>query len=181
MSRPQTPASASHAPITELDRTSQPAYLQSSSRPTSYVGSAAPGSHALDQTAGAPRPTSALSQNDGGLHDEGSVIGTQPSVVGTDRPGTMQRSNSQLSKTTPSRSGTLKKKASMKGSALNRSGSRKSSYAGSVRSMKLGEKEKYETEESNSAFYCPIPTSGNPTELLATRFHGTCIVIPWNF
>lgn len=40
--------------------------------------------------------------------------------------------------------------------------------------MKLGEKEKYEpTEEQNSAFYCPVPLSGNPTDLLADRFQGT--------
>lgn len=169
MSRPQTPASGSYAPVTELDRTSQPPYLQSGSRPVSYTGSAVPGNTntGLENGAvGAPRPTSALSQNDG-FHDDVA------SVPGTERSGLLQRSSSQMSKTTPSRGSTLKKKASLKGSALNRSGSRKSSYAGSVRSMKLGEKEKYETEESNSAFYCPIPTSGNPTELLATRFQGT--------
>ena len=94
-----------------------------------------------------------------------------------DRSSMVQRSNSQMSQSQnalPSRGGTLKKKASLKRTgSLGRSASRKSSYAGSVRSMRLGEKEKYgETEESNSAFYCPIPTSGNPTELLATRFQG---------
>ena len=89
----------------------------------------------------------------------------------------LQRSNSQMSQSAtavPSRGGTLKKKASLKGS-LKRSGSKKSSYAGSVRSMRLGEKEKYEpTEEQNSAFYCPVPISGSPTDLLADRFQGRC-------
>ena len=170
MSRPQTPASGSHAPVTELDRTSQPPYLQTGSRPVSYAGSAAHGDTGYEHSAGAPRPTSALSQDDG-IHDSASA------VSGADRPNVLQRSASQMSKNTPSRGGTLKKKASLGGGKLSRSGSRKSSYAGSVRSMKLGEKEKYESEESNSAFYCPIPTSGNPTELLATRFQGMCSMI----
>lgn len=162
MSRPQTPASgayASAAPVNELDRTQ--------SR-LSYAGSAGPGAAGLEQSTGAPRPTSALSQN-ADLHDD-------VHLSGPDRSSTLQRSNSQMSQSaTPiSRGGTLKKKASLRGGSLKRSGSRKSSYAGSVRSMKLGEKEKYESEESNSAFYCPVPTSGNPTELLATRFQGKC-------
>lgn len=161
MSRPQTPASGAYgsaAPINELDR--------SQSR-LSYAGSAGLGAAGFDHTAGAPRPTSALSQNDN-YHDDAHLSAP-------DRSSTLQRSNSQMSQSATgpvSRSGTLKKKASLRGSSLKRSGSRKSSYAGSVRSMKLGEKEKYESEESNSAFYCPVPTSGNPTELLATRFQG---------
>ena len=79
-----------------------------------------------------------------------------------------------MSRGLQSQSGTLKKKASMsRTGSMKRSGSRKSSYAGSVRSLKLGEKEKYgETDESNSIFYCPVPTQGNPTELLANRFQG---------
>ncbi|KAF3897606.1 Phosphatidylinositol 4,5-bisphosphate-binding protein SLM1 [Trichophyton interdigitale] len=73
----------------------------------------------------------------------------------------------------PSRSSTLKKKPSLsKKASLRRGGSRKSSRAGSVRSMNLGEKEKYGVaqDEANSAFFVPIPTSGNPTEVLAARF-----------
>jgi hypothetical protein len=42
--------------------------------------------------------------------------------------------------------------------------------AGSVRSLNLGEKEKYGDEEPGSAFYVPIPTTGNPTDELAARF-----------
>jgi hypothetical protein len=73
---------------------------------------------------------------------------------------------------TPSRSGTLKKKASLK-----RGGSLKRSNAGSVRSLNLGEKEKYSgavatDEQMSSAFFTPVPTSGNPTEILANRFQG---------
>jgi hypothetical protein len=40
--------------------------------------------------------------------------------------------------------------------------------------VNLGEKEKYDVseDEANSAFYVPIPTNGNPTEILAARFQG---------
>nr|UBX54547.1 PH domain protein [Aspergillus sp.] len=89
------------------------------------------------------------------------------------------RSVSQLSHSrsaTPTRSatGTLKKKNSLnrKGS-LRRSGSRRSMRAGSVRSLALGDREKYRvdgTDDQNSAFYIPIPTDGSPTEVLANRF-----------
>lgn len=87
----------------------------------------------------------------------------------------LHRSASQMSQSqiqTPSRGGTLKKKASLKRtSSLMRTSSRRSSRAGSVRSVTLGEKEKYgQSEEMNSVFYCPVPTSGSPTELLANRF-----------
>ncbi|KAI9809602.1 MAG: hypothetical protein M1825_000034 [Sarcosagium campestre] len=74
-----------------------------------------------------------------------------------------------------SRGGTLKKKPSLsRKTSLKRGGSRRSSRAGSVRSVFLGDKEKYSVEgdggERNSAFYTPVPTAGNPTEILATRF-----------
>jgi ribosomal protein L9 len=95
----------------------------------------------------------------------------------------LHRSASQMSQSqiqTPSRGGTLKKKSSLKRtSSLMRTSSRRSSRAGSVRSLTLGEKEKYgQSEEMNSVFYCPVPTSGNPTELLANRFQGTLPPIP---
>jgi hypothetical protein len=67
----------------------------------------------------------------------------------------------------PSRGGTLKKKASLRrGNSLKRSGSRRSSRAGSVRSLAL----QPEGNEMYSAFFSPIPTGGNPTEILANRF-----------
>jgi hypothetical protein len=58
---------------------------------------------------------------------------------------------------------------------MRRSGSKRSLRAGSVRSLVLGDKEKYSVdgvEDPNSAFYVPIPTGGNPTEVLAERFQG---------
>jgi hypothetical protein len=158
MSRPVTPASGAYGsiPATHSEVASHP----TASRPVS-------GNLDIDQISGNPRPQSALSGHEP-LNDESGFT--------ADRSSMMHRSNSQMSQShqTPQRSGTLKKKASLKRTgSLGRTASRKSSYAGSVRSMRLGEKEKYEeTAESNSAFWCPVPTSGNPTELLADRFQG---------
>lgn len=72
---------------------------------------------------------------------------------------------------TLSRGNTLKKKASLRrAGSLKRSSSRRSMKAGSVRSLAL--QSATDEDEANSAFYCPVPTSGNPTEVLATRFQG---------
>ncbi|TGJ83999.1 hypothetical protein E0Z10_g4780 [Xylaria hypoxylon] len=68
-----------------------------------------------------------------------------------------------------SRGNTLKKKNSLRRSAsLKRSGSRRSMKAGSVRSLAL--QSSHEPDEIHSAFYCPVPTSGAPTEVLSQRF-----------
>lgn len=112
----------------------------------------------------------------GGMVNEEDHIPTNEATPG------LQRSLSQASQsatTIPSRGGTLKKKASLKkSSSLKRSASKKSSYAGSVRSLQLGEKEKYQVDpEHNSVFYCPVPTSGSPTDLLADRFQGMLVNI----
>ncbi|KAK4124209.1 hypothetical protein N657DRAFT_644416 [Parathielavia appendiculata] len=71
--------------------------------------------------------------------------------------------------TTMSRGNTLRKKASLRKSAsLKRSGSRRSMKAGSVRSLAL--QSSTDQDEMHSAFYSPVPTGANPTEVLATRF-----------
>ena len=105
----------------------------------------------------ASRPQSAMLEGDSGL-------------------GSVRRSNSVMSQSqtlTPSRGGTLKKKNSLKrASNLKRSSSRRSLTAGSVRSLNLGDKEKYEGSDLYSAFFTPVPTRGNPTEILANRFQG---------
>ncbi|KAK4099953.1 hypothetical protein N658DRAFT_428894 [Parathielavia hyrcaniae] len=68
-----------------------------------------------------------------------------------------------------SRGNTLRKKASLRRSAsLKRSGSRRSMKAGSVRSLAL--QSSTDQDEMHSAFYCPVPTGANPTEVLANRF-----------
>lgn len=71
-----------------------------------------------------------------------------------------------------SRGNTLRKKASLRRSgSLKRSSSRRSMKAGSVRSLAL--QATTDQDEIHSAFYCPVPTSGSPTEVLAGRFQGT--------
>lgn len=112
----------------------------------------------------------------------GSIVLEGPSAVqaaSAARPG-LQRSVSSMSyshsrSATPTRSSsTLKKRSSLsKRGSMRRSGSRKSLRAGSVRSLNLGDREKYTAdglEDANSAFAVPIPTDGNPTEVLANRF-----------
>lgn len=100
-------------------------------------------------------------------------------AYGGDSEGDMRRANSALSQShtvTPSRGGTLKKKRSLsrKGS-MKRSGSRKNSLPGSVKTLGLDGQDEYaggHGSEMNSAFYTPVPTGGNPTEILANRFQG---------
>lgn len=165
MSRPVTPASAHPAPGVSRSNSQHVSHI--GSRPVSYAGGADTGVDTTDHYAGAPHDTSLLSQSEG-LHGDNPLH---------DASSGLQRSESQMSQSqtmVASRGGTLKKKASLKrAGSLKRSDSKKNSYAGSVRSLKLGEKEKYEpSAEHNSAFYCPVPTSGSPTELLADRFQG---------
>ncbi|KAI8300758.1 Phosphatidylinositol 4,5-bisphosphate-binding protein SLM1 [Colletotrichum sp. SAR11_59] len=87
----------------------------------------------------------------------------------------MPRSNSFISNagedhlSLPSRHNTLKKKNSLRrNGSLKRSGSRRSMKAGSVRSLAL--QSTSDPDEAHSAFHCPVPTSGNPTEALSNRF-----------
>ena len=71
-----------------------------------------------------------------------------------------------------SRGNTLRKKSSLRRSgSLGRSGSRRSMNAGSVRSLAL--QPNSDPDEARSAFYCPVPTKGAPTDALAARFQGT--------
>ena len=88
---------------------------------------------------------------------------------------------SQSHTLTPSRGGTLKKKGTLKKSgSVKRSSSRKSLRAESVKSVGMGEKEDHAhgwNEEMNSAFYTPVPTTGNPTEILANRFQGNTLLV----
>ncbi|KAK4910576.1 phosphatidylinositol 4,5-bisphosphate-binding protein, partial [Elasticomyces elasticus] len=118
-------------------------------RPLSY----APGTDSVDHYSGAPQDTSMLSQ--GSNMNDG-----RPDIARSESE--MSQSNTMI----PTRGNTLKKKSS-----LRRSGSKKSNYAGSVRSLRPGDGENYEqNEEHNNAFYCPVPVSGSPTDLLADRF-----------
>ncbi|KAL4776339.1 hypothetical protein BDW60DRAFT_82247 [Aspergillus nidulans var. acristatus] len=169
--RSQTPVQDSFGPSSHPPDTPVPGRgygARSGSRPNSYAGSTSGynGAH------GAVDPSHLA--NYGRFHEELDTMSMRGSA---DRPSIMQRSASAMSHSraaTPTRSGTLKKKSSLsKRGSLRRSGSRRSMRAGSVRSLALGDREKYAVdgeEDVNSAFYIPVPTSGNPTEVLAERF-----------
>lgn len=181
-SRPVTPSNEAYAANTAVG--SRPRSIHS--RPNSYIASGTPGgTSALEQGHGPHLDSSPLAQSldkhedSYGLshHDNVSVHDGAYNMTG----GEMRRSNSQMSQSQtlmPSRGGTLKKKASLRRTgSLKRSSSKRSSRAGSVRSLVLGEKEKYgEGEEYNSAFYTPVPTVGSPTDILANRFQGSLCV-----
>lgn len=171
-----TEAHAANAPVGSRQRTTN-------SRPNSYYSSAHPeGASALEQGQGPNLDSSPLSQSldkqeysyDASHHNNAAIPDGHLHVTGAE----LRRSTSQMSQSQtlmPSKGGTLKKKASLRMTgSVKRSGSRRSSRAGSVRSLSLGDKEKYgEGEEFNSAFYTPVPTAGSPTDILANRFQGS--------
>lgn len=157
------------------------AHLDKGYGPTSSLSRShpAPNSAATDFGAlpGNPHETSALSQslapqNSGKFNEEWEASVRGSSIIDGNN---MQRSGSVMSQgetLIPSRGGTLKKKASMRRTgSLKRSSSRRSSRAGSVRSLALQPGQ--DTDEMHSAFFSPVPTTGNPTEILANRFQGT--------
>ncbi|KAH7349578.1 hypothetical protein B0T11DRAFT_201461, partial [Plectosphaerella cucumerina] len=115
-----------------------------------------------------PQPTSGKFTEEWDASQRGSSI-----IHG--HSSNMQRSNSYSSNAgddhlnLPSRGNTLKKKNSLRrNGSMKRSGSRRSMQAGSVRSLAL--QSTSDPDEAHSAFHCPVPTEGNPTEVLATRF-----------
>lgn len=145
-----------------------------------YGTSSTPRANALSMAAsdfGSPPgdPTSPLSQsvsqnNYGCFNEEWDASQRGSSII----DGPMQRTNSALSQgdsIVPSRGGTLKKKSSLRRTgSFKRSSSRRSSRAGSVRSLSL--QPTGDVDEMQSAFFSPVPTTGNPTEILSNRFQG---------
>ncbi|MBE3042916.1 hypothetical protein IMZ48_10165 [Candidatus Bathyarchaeota archaeon] len=94
------------------------------------------------------------------------------SIVDGARPRSSSRISTAAEDAALSRGNTLRKKASLRRSgSLRRTASGRSMRAGSVRSLAL----QAEPDEARSAFYCPVPTKGNPTDALAARFQGTCL------
>ena len=149
-----------------------------SSAPRSYLAASSAatdfGSTPGNPTDSSPLSQSVAQQNYGRFNEEWDASQRGSSII----DGQMQRSNSVMSQgdtLIPSRGGTLKKKASLKRSgSLKRSSSRRSSRAGSVRSLAL--QPAGDVDEMQSAFFSPVPTSGNPTEILANRFQGSSFV-----
>jgi hypothetical protein len=169
--RPQTPvqdASASYMGSQANDPSvlNRPyGSLRASSRPSSYAGNSSAFHYSHGARDQSPAPHNPRFKEDFDTASHRSSIDV-PSI---------QRSASQMSGV-PTRSSTLRKKASLsKKGSLRRNGSRRSMRAGSVRSLSLGDREKYNTdgtEDMNSVFAVPVPTTGNPTEVLANRFQG---------
>lgn len=94
-----------------------------------------------------------------------SSISSKPEVLQT-----RDNDDATTSGGSVTRNNTLKKKASLKrNGSLKRSSSRRSMKAGSVRSLAF-ESSHDGGEESSNIFFCPVPTTGNPTETLANRF-----------
>lgn len=175
-SRPITPAQGIYGNMSDARDASLASRPQhSSEKPQSYLSSGRPGtSGGVEHTQGAPIQGSILSHSTG-IQDDAFDVNGADEGPGVDRADSaLSNPITQSQAYTPSRQGTLKKKGSIKRQgSMKRSLSRKSSHAGSVRSLNLGEKEPYqEHPDRNSAFYCPVPTTGNPTELLANRFQG---------
>ncbi len=137
-----------------------------------------------DMTHGAPVESSPLSksldhtQRSEPYEDfEGDATQQGSSTVGGGNSDEFRRDNSTMSQShtlTPSRGGTLKKRQSLKKKgSLRRSASGKNGRPDSIRSFD-GEKEVYSGDhaELNNAFFTPVPTTGSPTEILASRFQG---------
>ncbi|KAG5759215.1 hypothetical protein H9Q72_012658, partial [Fusarium xylarioides] len=181
--RPRLNISAQAPPNRKSDRAKQESSSASHQRATAT--STAANAHAQsysqhDDTSNrsnsinAPQP---LSQQGGRFTEEWGAAPRGPSVL-LDYPSpsaNMQRSNSVHSFVTgddqqlPARQNTLKKKSSVRrNGSLKRSSSRRSMRAGSVKSLALQSSSDH--DEAHSAFYCPVPTSGNPTETLSNRF-----------
>ncbi|KAK4664436.1 phosphatidylinositol 4,5-bisphosphate-binding protein [Podospora pseudopauciseta] len=127
----------------------------------------------------APRPTKFTEEWDVSQRGSSIIDGQRYSKTSNHiNNSAMQRSSSYAGSvagitndgaTSLSRGNTLKKKASIRRSgSLKRSNSRRSMKAGSVRSLAL--QPTTDQDELHSAFYCPVPTSGSPTEVLANRF-----------
>lgn len=145
--------------------------LRSSSRPSSYAGTGS----AFFYNHGTPEQSSQIPHNPR-FKEELDTISHRSSIALDRPPSIVHRSASTASQARSTQgTSTLRKKASLsKKGSLRRNGSRRSLGAGSVKSLSLGDREKYPdgTEDVNSVFMVPIPTSGNPTEVLSTRFQG---------
>lgn len=127
----------------------------------------------------APHPTKFTEEWDASQRGSSIIDGQRYSKTSNHvNNSAMQRSSSYAGSvagitndgaTSLSRGNTLKKKASIRRSgSLKRSNSRRSMKAGSVRSLAL--QPTTDQDELHSAFYCPVPTSGSPTEVLVNRF-----------
>ena len=135
---------------------------------SSGVADFAPG----NQSHSSPLSQSLGQQQQGGqFREDFDASQRGSSIAGDDQYQGLNRSASTASTavpaSTPQRSNTLKKKNSVvRKASLKRSGSKRSLKAGSIK----GAGGENTEQEYNSAFYTPVPTTGTPTEVLASRF-----------
>ena len=97
----------------------------------------------------------------------GNAESTRPALGSMGR--TMSTSSTKIPDgSVPSRTGgTLRKRGSLrKRDSLRRSNSKRSVTAGSIKGTREDD------DEYNSVYHTPVPTSGNPTDILANRFQG---------
>ena len=143
---------------------------------------ALPKTGTTDFAQGTLNESSPLSQSN--LRTQNSQVDHDPSAnqQGSSTVGEseLRRTNSAASQSqtlTPSKGGTLKKRQSLsRRTSLKRTGSKKESRPGSVRSLTFADDTGVQSAEMNNAFYTPVPTSGSPTEILANRFQGRLFV-----
>lgn len=117
-------------------------------------------------------------QQQGRFTEEWDASQRGSSIIDGHHGANMQRSTSAHSfnagddNQLPIRGNTLKKKNSVRRTgSLKRSSSRRSMRAGSVKSLAL--QSSSDPDEAHSAFHCPVPTSGNPADVLSDRFQCT--------
>ncbi|KAJ9314865.1 hypothetical protein DTO271D3_4865 [Paecilomyces variotii] len=176
--RPDIPAQDGYGSVphpTDPTQLSKGYGVGSGSRPASYVASsdynAAHGALEPSHLAHPTRFHEELDNNNDDYNQRNSTVMDGSSAGGLHRSDSH---SSHAQSVSLSRGGTLRKKGSLsKRASLRRSGSRKSLRAGSVRSLHLGDKEKYGVDGAdnmNSPFFVPIPTNGSPTDVLANRF-----------
>jgi len=133
----------------------------------------------LNPAAGHPSTTSPLTQSSYYVRPETEIdtdINLSSYAAGNDSK--LRRSDSTSSTKVESnnngafRAGTLKKKQSLrKTSNVKRSPSRKPFRAGIIKGTG------HDGIDFNSIFYTPVPTSGNPTDVLANRFQGMTFLL----
>ncbi|KAI9707234.1 MAG: hypothetical protein M1836_000194 [Candelina mexicana] len=173
-SRPRTPA---HDAYVSIPTPSDPAHLSQGygtgyqDRPSHHDPSKARSTDPAGQP-GAPIGSSPLSQSvrqpqNPQFHEEFDAGGAPTRAH--------EHSIPPSNPTTPSRGGTLKKRASLsKKASLKRTGSKRGHRFGDIEgSLAVVEKERYDQgleDEMKSATFTPVPTSGNPTEILSNRF-----------
>jgi hypothetical protein len=109
-----------------------------------------------------------------------SIIDGPSATHAMERNNSFSGSTAGESSQAISRGNTLRKKSSLRRSgSLKRSSSRRSMKAGSVKSLALQSGD--DEDQMHSAFYCPVPTTGNPTETLANRFQGASLLRSWYY